>query len=151
MNLQHWREQLDEKQRKEVAWAETYQTQFQHGTTGHNQLMLIARLVHMLDVAAGLAEEPAEPEPKGLVLTFGKYNGRTLGEVLELDPDYAEWLSREARDGAIRTAARRLIVPTEPAAFDLSSEPGRPAVDRVLGIGPGPGTEDTESAGDIAF
>lgn len=44
-----WRELLDERQLKEIQLAEIYARDFHHGTTGHNQLMLIAQLVDALD------------------------------------------------------------------------------------------------------
>ena len=48
-----WDELLDERQRKELALAILYAREFAHGTTGHNQLMLIARLAEMLDRVEG--------------------------------------------------------------------------------------------------
>lgn len=44
-----WRSQLDERQLKEVELAVIYAENFHHGTTGHNQLMLIAQMAKMLD------------------------------------------------------------------------------------------------------
>jgi len=44
-----------------------------------------------------------------IVLTFGKYRDRTLAEVFQIDPGYVDWLARERRDEAIRTAARSLL------------------------------------------
>ncbi len=104
-----WREMLDERQRKAIAFAETYVRDFNHGTVGHNDLVLIARLAELLDIAAGLKETPKPPEPANLVLTFGKYRDRRLGEVFQIDPGYVDWLAREGRDEAIRTAARSLL------------------------------------------
>lgn len=105
-----WRETLiDDRQRKETAFAELYATEFNHGTTGHNQLMLIARLAELLDVATGTKELPPPPEPADVRLTFGKHSGRTLGELLSLDYGYLEWLAREARDEALRGAAQQAL------------------------------------------
>jgi len=47
-----WRQMLDERQRKAIAFAETYVRDFNHGTVGHNDLVLIARLAELLDIAA---------------------------------------------------------------------------------------------------
>ena len=119
--LASWRQMLDERQRKAIAFAETYVRDFNHGTVGHNDLVLIARLAELLDVAAGLKEATKPPEPANLVLTFGKYRDRRLGEVLQLDPGYVDWLAREGRDEAVRTAARSLL--TAPAsALESGSE-----------------------------
>ena len=109
-----WRQMLDERQRKAIAFAETYVRDFNHGTVGHNDLVLIARLAELLDIASGLKEAPKPPEPANLVLTFGKYSDRRLGEVFQLDPGYVDWLAREGRDEAGRTAARDLL--TVPAS-----------------------------------
>lgn len=39
---------LDDRQQKECLLAVTYERDFQHGTDGHNRLVLIARLVRLL-------------------------------------------------------------------------------------------------------
>lgn len=44
-----WRPLLDERQRAELELAMIYRRDFHHGTTGHNQLMLIDQLAEMLD------------------------------------------------------------------------------------------------------
>jgi hypothetical protein len=44
-----WYGLLDDRQRKELALARIYAQQFHHGTTGHNQLMLIALMADMMD------------------------------------------------------------------------------------------------------
>lgn len=45
----NWTQELDERQRKELELARLYAKDFAHGTTGHNQLMLIAKLAELLD------------------------------------------------------------------------------------------------------
>jgi hypothetical protein len=57
-----WRDQLEDGQRKEVAFAELYARDFNHGTTGHIAYLLIARMAHLLDVATGLKELPPESD-----------------------------------------------------------------------------------------
>lgn len=50
-------EALDDRQRQEIELAKVYERDFHHGTTGHNQLMLIALLARLLeDVPVLLAE-----------------------------------------------------------------------------------------------
>jgi len=44
-----WIAQLDERQVKEVEFAETYANSFHHGTDGHHRLMLISKMAAMLD------------------------------------------------------------------------------------------------------
>lgn len=113
-----WRNQLTEKNRKEIDWAVIYARDFNHGATGHNMLLLIAQLADLLDIYAGNIEPPPPPDPDALRLTFGKYNGSTLPEIYRIDRGYVEWLAREARDEMIRRAAQHLIAqtPNEPPA-----------------------------------
>lgn len=40
---------LDERQRKELAFARLYAADFSHGTDGHNRLLLLARLADIID------------------------------------------------------------------------------------------------------
>ncbi|HEU5103250.1 MAG TPA: hypothetical protein VFU22_29720 [Roseiflexaceae bacterium] len=109
-NLMTWRrDHLDEHQRKAVAFAEVYVRDFGHGAIGHNDYILITRLAELLDVAAGVKEPPKPPEPHELRLTFGKYSGRTLGEIRAIDYGYLEWLAGNARDEAMRSAAATVI------------------------------------------
>lgn len=106
---QDWRNQLDDRQQKEVALAETYVRDFNHGTTGHNQLILVATLAELLDIASG-AREPKPPiAPAEIVLTFGKHKDRTLGELLDIDTGYLAWLAREGRDSKLRDAANEVL------------------------------------------
>lgn len=44
-----------------------------------------------------------------LILTFGKYAGRALAEVLQADRPYVEWLAAEGRDEEVKISARYLI------------------------------------------
>lgn len=57
-----WREELDERQHKELAFAEVYASAFAHGTDGHHRLLLIAKLAHLLDVAYGMTVEAKSSE-----------------------------------------------------------------------------------------
>ena len=43
------------------------------------------------------------------MLTFGHYRDRRLGELVQIDPGYVDWLAREGRDEAVRTAAHSLL------------------------------------------
>lgn len=60
-NPRNWRNELDEHQRNEVAFAEVYADRFSHGTDGHNRLLLIAKMAELLD--AGYATLVAEKAP----------------------------------------------------------------------------------------
>ena len=55
-NEQEWLKELDDRQRKEVEFALIYEDGFKHGTDGHNRLLLIAKLAHMLDEAENKAK-----------------------------------------------------------------------------------------------
>ena len=43
-----WMQQLDERQRQEVKFAQMYANGFAHGTDGHHRLLLIAKMSDML-------------------------------------------------------------------------------------------------------
>lgn len=47
--FRYWLNKLDERQQKEIRFAEVYAEEFHHGTNGHNQLILIAQLAQLLD------------------------------------------------------------------------------------------------------
>ena len=46
-----WWDKLDERQKKELVFAECYARDFNHGTVGHNRLILLSRLAELLDEA----------------------------------------------------------------------------------------------------
>lgn len=82
--------------------------------------------------AAQRATEPsslAHVAPAERVLTFGKHQGRRLGEVLQNDRSYVEWLSQAAREAEMRSAANELLAagradaPPEPAEQDAGDVP----------------------------
>ncbi|HCD41973.1 MAG: hypothetical protein QM391_00190 [Bacillota bacterium] len=57
-----------------------------------------------------LPDEAAIPEnPEDLVLTFGKYIRKSLGQVVRQDPGYVAWLAENARDEEIKQAARSVL------------------------------------------
>jgi len=124
-----WRDALDERQRKQIAFAETYIRDFNHGAIGHNDYILIAKLAEILDVAAGSKEPPKQVEPHEVRIMFGKaHYGQTLGEILRVDWGYVEWLAREGRDEAIRAAAAAMLASPprlqhQPKTQEPSTEP----------------------------
>jgi curved DNA-binding protein CbpA len=42
----------------------------------------------------GLAGRRPQPEQSGTVIDFGRYSGWTVGALVDVDPDYLEWLAR---------------------------------------------------------
>lgn len=48
-NAMGWRIHFDERQRKEIAFAQLYARDFHHGTSGHNDMMIIAKMAELLD------------------------------------------------------------------------------------------------------
>lgn len=50
-------------------------------------------------------------DAKKIKITFGKYNGKTLGQIYENDMGYIRWLSEKSRDEAISQACKLLIQP----------------------------------------
>ena len=51
-------------------------------------------------------EVTGERRPEDFVIRFGKYSGRSLGEIWGTDRGYVEWLGANARDEAVRAAAK---------------------------------------------
>ncbi len=64
-----------------------------------------------------------EGRPEDFVIKFGKYSGRSLGEIWGTDHGYVQWLSANARDEAVRAAAKSL---TETGAAGTGSAAGPP-------------------------
>jgi curved DNA-binding protein CbpA len=64
---------------------------------------------------------PPPGNPSGSLVTFGRYEGWTIGEIARTDPEYLEWLDRmpigrtyQAEiDAILRKQGRRLVI-TEP-------------------------------------
>lgn len=46
-------------------------------------------------------------------VTFGKYKGKTIGQIVEQDRGYVEWLCENGRDGAIRKACTMVLMEIE--------------------------------------
>lgn len=57
-----------------------------------------------LPVAPTKAEQPAD-----LVLTFGKYKGLALGELVKHDSEYVAWLADKGMQEAVRAAAKVVL------------------------------------------
>jgi len=54
-------------------------------------------------------ETPVPDNPEDLVLTFGKYIRKPLGQIAKQDPGYVTWLAENARDEAVKQAARNVL------------------------------------------
>ncbi|MBS4534358.1 hypothetical protein GOQ29_01860 [Clostridium sp. D2Q-14] len=54
-------------------------------------------------------ETMTEEDAKKIKINFGKYNGKTLGEIYDKDRSYIGWLSEKSRDEAISQACKLLI------------------------------------------
>jgi hypothetical protein len=62
-----WTDTLDDRQRKEIAFARLYAAEYAHGTDGHSRLLLISRLAELLDQVSGELQlarlrAPADPQ-----------------------------------------------------------------------------------------
>ena len=55
-----WRSLFDERQLKEIDLAVIYARDFHHGTTGHNALMIIAKMAALLDLGESTLEDTPE-------------------------------------------------------------------------------------------
>ncbi len=124
----NWRTTLlNERQQKELAFSELYVRDFNHGATGHNLYVIVARLAELLDVAAGSKELPPPPEGGDLVMPFGKYRGQQLAWVYRQDPGYVEWLARESQSPEVKSAAAALLVPAgQQSLFEEPPPPPAP-------------------------
>ena len=58
----------------------------------------------------------AATRASGITVNFGKYKGQTLEEIYEQEPNYVEWLVKNAKDERVREAASRIAKagPAEP-------------------------------------
>ena len=54
-------------------------------------------------------DEIISDDPGDLVLSFGKYIGKPLGQVSQENPGYIVWLSENARDESVKQAAKNII------------------------------------------
>lgn len=48
-------------------------------------------------------------DPGSVVMPFGKFRGKTLAEIAELEPDYIGWLADNARDPKVQQATAALL------------------------------------------
>lgn len=53
-------------------------------------------------------DEDDDPEPfqSSIRVTFGRFRGKTLGEIARESPDYLAWMSRDIREPGLRRAAK---------------------------------------------
>lgn len=54
-------------------------------------------------------ENMKSDEVTNIKLMFGKYKGKTLGEIAKSDTSYLEWLAKNARDEVLKKAAEMII------------------------------------------
>jgi len=125
--MTQWMDALDERQRKQVEFSRLYTRDFNHGASGHNDLVLIARLAELLD-QLGEGKEVRKADRADQPVGFGKYRLRTLRQILAEDPEYLEWLGREAREPEMREAVTRLLGSAAPVGprVAASEEPPLP-------------------------
>ncbi len=60
-----WQDVLDERERAEVTFSRLYARYFHHGTVGHNQHMLIAKLAAMIDGLTNDAKTTTDTNDNG--------------------------------------------------------------------------------------
>jgi DnaJ-class molecular chaperone len=58
-----------------------------------------------------------------LTIDFGRYAGRTLGELLRADPEYLQWLSRHSSGIRYRGAIMRLLAEAEADRAPVGGKP----------------------------
>jgi hypothetical protein len=55
-----WRSNFDERELKEITLCRHYYQQLGHGTTGHNRMVIIAKMVSILNNAESIINETDE-------------------------------------------------------------------------------------------
>lgn len=50
-----------------------------------------------------------DDETVNILIKFGKYKGKTLGQIMDSDKKYVEWLSQNGRDAYIRKACSMIL------------------------------------------
>lgn len=80
----------------------------------------------------GSGYNPENAEPANMICTFGKHKGQTLGQILQEDKGYIEWLAKEGQNQKLKNAAKQLLAktkkeadqpdPAEPAAAETEHE-----------------------------
>lgn len=64
-----------------------------------------------------------DSDPESVVLTFGKYNGLSLGVVVQRDPDYVAWLSVKGLKADVRDAAALVLAEHDKRTRALVPDP----------------------------
>jgi exodeoxyribonuclease X-like protein len=64
-------------------------------------------------------------DAKNIKVTFGKYNGKTLGEIHKNDKGYINWLCEKSRDDGIARACKMLL------SSDFDTEEVQQKADRI--------------------
>lgn len=74
-------------------------------------------------------------DASGMKVTFGKYKGKTIGEILNDDRSYVEWLAKNAKQDAMKQAATMLLSgkTTEPKKKN-SAQSKKATVDQIAEI-----------------
>jgi hypothetical protein len=98
-----WRSDFDPREQKEIQLAELYAREFHHGTTGHNDLMIIANMSKMLDTVASTVEDPVQLAEQaynayGAVTDFKNFQGNPMPQWSDLPPRIQDaWRGAVAR------------------------------------------------------
>jgi hypothetical protein len=85
---------------------------------------------------AALEAYADQTPPAEVVISFGKFRDRKVGEVMRIDPDYVAWLARDSNNYTVKRAAQRVIAQAEQAREVREPLPTAPAEP------PPPGDED---------
>ena len=74
-------------------------------------------------------------DASGMKVTFGKYKGQTIGEILKDDRSYVEWLAKNAKQDAMKQAASMLLSGKKPEAKKPKTTQSKKAtVDQITEI-----------------
>lgn len=97
-----------------------------------------------------------EKDAENMKVTFGKYKGKTLGEILEIDDGYLAWISDKGRDEVMRKAATMLLNPSSNASKVNNLTQGKDHPDNTPDVDTETGEmhdipEEFKEAGDLPF
>ena len=78
---------------------------------------------HSWTLADRIAAKQADDMGAQIQIDFGRYAGRTLGELLRIDPEYLRWLSRHSSGVRFRGPILRLLAQLDAEHSPVGAKP----------------------------
>lgn len=88
--------------------------------------------VEDMNIAPDATPEPvSRKDATSTVVGFGKYKGRTLGDIVEDDRSYVEWIAKSAKQPEMKVAAKKVLdQQDEPIQLQPEPQQSRPSPSR---------------------